>query len=88
MGVSDAETISTYPWGIVCVVLSLIIATQFIVEKTPMLFTMANLQRYVISVLLILTAAFLFLAQTSEAQRGPTITNKVRLLKPPIKHYG
>lgn len=43
-----------------------------------MLFNMANLQRFVISVLLMLTASFLFLAQTSEA-KGPTITNKVPL---------
>ena len=38
---------------------------------------MANLQRAVISLLLILTATFLFLAQTSNAAKGPKITNKV-----------
>ncbi|KAI9788671.1 MAG: Peptidyl-prolyl cis-trans isomerase B [Peltula sp. TS41687] len=38
---------------------------------------MATLQRAVISVLLILTATFLFLAQTSEAAKGPKITHKV-----------
>lgn len=38
---------------------------------------MANLQRVVISLLLILTASFLFLAQTSSAAKGPKITNKV-----------
>ena len=38
---------------------------------------MANLQRAVISLLLILTAAFLFLAQTSQAAKGPKITHKV-----------
>lgn len=36
------------------------------------------MQRLVISVLLILTAIFVFFAQTGEAQvRGPKITNKV-----------
>ena len=43
-----------------------------------MLLTMANLQRVVISLLLIVTAGFLFLAQTSSAAKGPKITNKVR----------
>ena len=38
---------------------------------------MANLHRAVISLLLILTATFLFLAQTSSAAKGPKITNKV-----------
>ena len=42
-----------------------------------MILTMANLQRVVISLLLILTASFLFLAQTSSAAKGPKITNKV-----------
>ncbi|KAK3178307.1 Peptidyl-prolyl cis-trans isomerase B [Lepraria neglecta] len=42
-----------------------------------MLFSMANLQRVVISLLLIITAGFLFLAQTSSATKGPKITNKV-----------
>ncbi|KAL2040094.1 hypothetical protein N7G274_006997 [Stereocaulon virgatum] len=42
-----------------------------------MLFNMANLQRVVISLLLIITAGFLFLAQTSSAAKGPKITNKV-----------
>ena len=42
-----------------------------------MFFNMANLQRIVISVLLILTATFLFFAQSSEAQKGPKITHKV-----------
>ena len=42
-----------------------------------MLFTMANFQRFAISVLLILTAVFLFMAQTASAARGPKITNKV-----------
>lgn len=40
---------------------------------------MANLQRVVISLLLIVTAGFLFLAQTSSAAKGPKITNKVRV---------
>jgi len=38
---------------------------------------MANIQRIVVSALLILTATFLFFAQTSEAAKGPKITNKV-----------
>lgn len=42
-----------------------------------MLFTMVNLQRIVISLLLIVTASFLFLAQTSHAAKGPKITDKV-----------
>ena len=44
-----------------------------------MLYNMANLQRVVISLLLVLTATFLFLAQTSSAAKGPKITNKVEL---------
>ena len=44
-----------------------------------MLYNMANLQRVGISLLLILTASFLFLAQTSSASKGPKITNKVDL---------
>ena len=42
-----------------------------------MFFTMANFQRIVISVLVILTATFLFFAQSGEASKGPKITNKV-----------
>ena len=42
-----------------------------------LLFAMATLQRVVISLLLIITAGFLFLAQTSSAAKGPLITNKV-----------
>ncbi|MCJ1239811.1 Peptidyl-prolyl cis-trans isomerase B [Varicellaria rhodocarpa] len=38
---------------------------------------MANLQRIVISALVILTATFLFFAQSSEAAKGPKITHKV-----------
>ena len=45
-----------------------------------MVFTMANLQRLIISVLLILTATFLFFAQASDAQKGPKITHKVGLI--------
>ena len=41
------------------------------------LFTMASLQKVVISLLLIITAGFLFLAQTSSAAKGPLITSKV-----------
>ena len=46
-------------------------------ENILMFFTMANLQRVVISLLLMLTASFLFLAQSSEASKGPKITDKV-----------
>ncbi|KAF2740555.1 peptidyl-prolyl cis-trans isomerase B [Polyplosphaeria fusca] len=38
---------------------------------------MASLQRFVISFLLILSVTFVFFAQTSEASKGPKITNKV-----------
>jgi len=38
---------------------------------------MATLQRIVISALLILTATFLFFAQTAQAAKGPRITSKV-----------
>ena len=40
---------------------------------------MATIQRIVISLLLICTAAFLFFAQSGEAAKGPKITNKVQL---------
>ena len=43
-----------------------------------MLSDMAGFQKIVISLLLILTACFLFFAQTSEAAKGPKITDKVR----------
>ncbi|KAI9704182.1 MAG: Peptidyl-prolyl cis-trans isomerase B [Candelina mexicana] len=38
---------------------------------------MANLQRIVVSVLVVLTAGFLFFAQSSAAAKGPKITHKV-----------
>ncbi|KAF2832549.1 peptidyl-prolyl cis-trans isomerase B [Ophiobolus disseminans] len=38
---------------------------------------MASIQRFVISFLLILSVAFVFLAQASEATKGPKITHKV-----------
>lgn len=41
------------------------------------IFNMANLQRIVISLLVALTAAFLFMGQTVQAAKGPKITNKV-----------
>ena len=41
------------------------------------LFTMANLQRIIITLLLICTASFLYFAQASEAAQGPKITHKV-----------
>lgn len=53
---------------------------QFIASTlypSQLLFAMATLQRVVISLLLIITAGFLFLAQTSSAAKGPLITNKV-----------
>ena len=42
-----------------------------------MFFTMANIQRIVISLMLILTVTFLFMGQTAHAAKGPKITNKV-----------
>ncbi|MCJ1270003.1 Peptidyl-prolyl cis-trans isomerase B [Lobaria immixta] len=42
-----------------------------------MFFTMANFQRVIISLLVVLTATFLFFAQSTEATKGPKITNKV-----------
>jgi len=42
-----------------------------------MILDMANLQRIVVSLLVILTASFLFFGQTAEAAKGPKITNKV-----------
>lgn len=49
---------------------------------------MASLQKIVISLLLMLTAGFLFLAQSAEATKGPKITNKVSFARlsplPPI----
>ena len=44
-----------------------------------MIYNMANLQKIVVSLLLVLTASFVFLAQTSSAAKGPKITNKVGL---------
>jgi peptidyl-prolyl cis-trans isomerase B (cyclophilin B) len=41
------------------------------------LFDMANLKNLVISLMVILTATFLFMGQTAEAAKGPKITNKV-----------
>ena len=38
---------------------------------------MATMQRTVITLLVILTAVFMFFAQTSEAAKGPKITHKV-----------
>ena len=43
-----------------------------------MFVSMANLQRIVISLMIIVTAAFLFMGQTAQAAgKGPKITNKV-----------
>ena len=38
---------------------------------------MFTIQRFVVSVLLILTATFVFFAQTAQAVKGPKITHKV-----------
>lgn len=38
---------------------------------------MANLQKILVSLMVILTAAFLFFGQTAEAAKGPKITHKV-----------
>lgn len=38
---------------------------------------MANLQRVLISLMVILTATFLFMGQTAQAAKGPKITHKV-----------
>ena len=42
-----------------------------------MWFEMANIQRIVISLMVILTATFLFMGQTAQAVKGPKITHKV-----------
>ena len=42
-----------------------------------MWFEMANLQRIIISLMVILTATFLFMGQTAQAVKGPKITHKV-----------
>lgn len=41
------------------------------------LFSMANLQRMIISLLLICTVSFLYFAQTASAAKGPKITSQV-----------
>ena len=41
------------------------------------MFDMAGLQKIIISVLVILTATFLFMGQSAEAAKGPKITHKV-----------
>ena len=46
-----------------------------------MLGDMANFQRIIISLLLMLTAGFLFLAHSTEAAKGPKITNKVSIVE-------
>lgn len=42
-----------------------------------MIFTMANLRNVIVSLMLILTATFLFMGQTASAAKGPKITHKV-----------
>jgi hypothetical protein len=51
-------------------------ASQFPLFHNLMYFTMANLQRVVISLMVILAATFLFIGQTAGA-KGPKITHKV-----------
>lgn len=41
------------------------------------IFNMANLQRLLVSLLLVCAASFLYFAQTTEAAKGPKITHKV-----------
>lgn len=38
---------------------------------------MASIQRFLVSLLVICTFAFIYFAQTTEAAKGPKITNKV-----------
>lgn len=42
-----------------------------------MLLTMANLKSLIVSLMVILTATFLFMGQTASAAKGPKITHKV-----------
>jgi peptidyl-prolyl cis-trans isomerase B (cyclophilin B) len=42
-----------------------------------MIFTMANFRNLIVSLMLILTATFLFMGQTASAAKGPKITHKV-----------
>lgn len=42
-----------------------------------MILTMANLRNIIVSLMLILTATFLFMGQTASAAKGPKITHKV-----------
>jgi peptidyl-prolyl cis-trans isomerase B (cyclophilin B) len=49
---------------------------------------MASFQRLVISVLLILSVAFVFFAQTAEATKGPKITHKVWRASELSRHWG
>ncbi len=42
-----------------------------------MFFEMAHIQRALISLMVILTATFLFMGQTAQAAKGPKITHKV-----------
>lgn len=42
-----------------------------------MIFTMTNFRNLIVSLMLILTATFLFMGQTASAAKGPKITHKV-----------
>lgn len=51
---------------------------QVDVERSPsMFFTMATFRNIAVSLMLILTATFLFMGQTASAAKGPKITHKV-----------
>ena len=46
-------------------------------ERDWMLNDMANIQNIIITLMVIMTGAFLFMGQTAEAAKGPKITHKV-----------
>ena len=48
-------------------------------HSQPPVLAMASIQNLLVSVLVILTAVFLFMGQTAEAVKGPKITHKVYL---------
>ena len=50
---------------------------SFSLQQMQDLLTMANLQKLLIALCLVLTATFLFMGQTVEAAKGPKITLKV-----------
>lgn len=52
---------------------------NFSVQEYSLVVAMAIYQRLAISILLILTAVFMFFASSTEAAKGPKITHKVQL---------